>query len=131
MTESVHNNVEAQAKLHLPGSKAFVPQDDRLHGFYTTRSYLHHYARLSGISQQLKPEQVNERIDKLLQQCCVGLNHIEISSFGTEYFTLILLIGIVDKLAAWALGRVKVGQEKMIIMVVLMLSLVGLVMFGS
>lgn len=68
VTESVQSNVEAQAKLHLPGSKAFVPQDDRLHGFYTTRSYLQHYARLSGISQKLKPEQVNERIDKLLQQ---------------------------------------------------------------
>ena len=68
VTESVHSNIEAHAKLSLPGLKAFVPQDDRLHGFYTAKSYLQHYARLSGIYSQLAPEIVNARIDKLLQQ---------------------------------------------------------------
>jgi ABC-type multidrug transport system ATPase subunit len=50
--------------VHLPGSCAFVPQEDQLHGFYTCRSYLKHYARLAGI--RLTPA-VNDEIDELLK----------------------------------------------------------------
>ncbi len=60
ITDSVQSNVKAQALVHLPGQSAFVPQDDRLHGFYTCRSYLKHYARLAGMPN---PEQ---EIDRLL-----------------------------------------------------------------
>jgi len=49
--------------VHLPGESAFVPQDDRLHGFYTCKKYMHHYARLSGLPND---ESTNERIDMLL-----------------------------------------------------------------
>lgn len=35
--------------MNLPGQDAFIPQEDHLHGFYTCRSYLRHYARLSGL----------------------------------------------------------------------------------
>ena len=68
LTESVHSNVEAHAKLSLPGLKAFVPQADHLHGFYTAKSYLRHYAHLSGLAFQLRQDEVNERIDTILQQ---------------------------------------------------------------
>lgn len=64
----VHSTVEAHAKLNLPGMKAFVPQDDRLHRFYTAKSSLQNYSRLSGISRQVKLEELEARIDKLLQQ---------------------------------------------------------------
>lgn len=50
--------------MNLPGSCAFVPQDDQLHGFYTCEGYLQHYARLAGI--QLTPA-VNDEIHELLQ----------------------------------------------------------------
>ena len=68
--ESVHSNVQAYAKLRLPLNKAFVPQDDRLHGFYTTRSYLQHYARLSGLTRRQSVDQVNARIEDL----CINLD---------------------------------------------------------
>ena len=60
--------MEAHAKLSLPGLKAFVPQADHLHGFYTAKSYLRHYAHLSGLAFQLRQDEVNERIDTILQQ---------------------------------------------------------------
>lgn len=63
ITDSIQTNVEARAELYLPGASAFVPQDDRLHGFYTCRSYMQHYARLSGLPIN---QETNERIDRLL-----------------------------------------------------------------
>lgn len=50
--------------VRLPGASAFVPQEDRLHGFYTCQGYLHHYARLSGMSLREDPQPT---IDALLQ----------------------------------------------------------------
>jgi ABC-type taurine transport system ATPase subunit len=50
--------------VHLPGARAFVPQDDRLHGFYTCGSYLKHYARLSG--QTMTPK-IQEEMNNLLK----------------------------------------------------------------
>lgn len=47
----------------LPGANAFVPQDDRLHGFFTVKSYMHHYSRLAG----LKPTpELDQEIDDLI-----------------------------------------------------------------
>ncbi len=48
----------------MAGASAFVPQDDRLHGFCTCEGYLHHYARLSGLSLREDPE---PKIKALLQ----------------------------------------------------------------
>jgi ABC-type multidrug transport system ATPase subunit len=50
----------------LPGHASFVPQDDRLHGFFTVKSYMQHYARLSGL--KIPPEELEDKIDTLLGQ---------------------------------------------------------------
>uniref|UniRef100_A0A7S2Y9R9 ABC transporter domain-containing protein n=1 Tax=Entomoneis paludosa TaxID=265537 RepID=A0A7S2Y9R9_9STRA len=65
ITDSTQSNVLANADVQLPGLSAFVPQDDRLHGFFTCRSYLMHYARLTGIQDDPK---IHEKIDTLLKQ---------------------------------------------------------------
>ena len=65
ITDSIHSNVEARAKVFLPGVSTFCPQDDRLHGFYTPRSYMRHYARLAGLADS---DETAARIDKLLKQ---------------------------------------------------------------
>jgi len=65
VTDSIQANVKAHAELNLPGASAIVPQDDRLHGFYTCKKYMEHYARLSGLTLN---EETNQRIDKLLKQ---------------------------------------------------------------
>jgi ABC-type multidrug transport system ATPase subunit len=61
----MQTNVAAAATVNLPGYKAVVPQDDRLHGFYTCKKYMQHYARLAGIGLT---DETNERIDTLLRQ---------------------------------------------------------------
>jgi ABC-type multidrug transport system ATPase subunit len=43
ITDNIQSNVTCRAQVHLPGVSAMVPQDDRLHGFYTVQSYLEHY----------------------------------------------------------------------------------------
>ena len=35
----------------LPDNDAYVPQDDRLHEFYTCQQYMEHYARLTGMKK--------------------------------------------------------------------------------
>jgi len=50
MTDSLPSNANGAADVHMPGTTAFVPQDDLLHGFFTVRSYLKHYANLSGLA---------------------------------------------------------------------------------
>ena len=52
--------------VKMPGQSTFVPQDDRLHGFFTVKSYMQHYARLSGL--QLPKDMLDEKIDKLIGQ---------------------------------------------------------------
>jgi len=64
VTNNIQSNIKSYGKIHLPGTSAFVPQDDRLHGFYTCRSYLKHYARLSGT--RITPA-INNEIDELLK----------------------------------------------------------------
>lgn len=39
--------VDACGQVCLPDNDAYVPQDDRLHEFYTCQTYMEHYARLS------------------------------------------------------------------------------------
>ena len=67
--------------VHLPGETAFVPQDDRLHGFYTCRKYLEHYARLSGIS---KLPETKDKIDNLLKS--MGLSDQAKTKVGDIFF---------------------------------------------
>mmetsp|Transcript_40197 Transcript_40197/g.45745 ORF Transcript_40197/g.45745 Transcript_40197/m.45745 type:complete len:641 (-) Transcript_40197:176-2098(-) len=64
ITDNIQINLKSHGQVHLPGTTAFVPQDDRLHGFYTCRSYLKHYARLSGT--RITPA-INNEIDDLLK----------------------------------------------------------------
>lgn len=52
--------------VHLPGLSAFVPQEDRLHGFFTVKSYMHHYARLANVG--LPKEKLETRIDDLVSK---------------------------------------------------------------
>lgn len=65
LTNAIPAGVAAKADLaNLPGDMAIVPQDDRLHGFFTCRSYLQHYARLAAIPS----DAASPRIEELLQQ---------------------------------------------------------------
>lgn len=66
LTGSLSINSRAVADIHLPGLSAFVPQDDRLHGFFTVKSYMRHYARLSHIKMPRK--ELEESIDALIAE---------------------------------------------------------------
>jgi len=66
LTDSLSTNSTAEANVHLPGHSSFVPQDDRLHGFFTVKSYMQHYARLSGM--KLSKQELEKKIDGLLAQ---------------------------------------------------------------
>jgi ABC-type multidrug transport system ATPase subunit len=43
-----------------------VPQDDQLHGFFTVKSYLQHYARLTRLSASISKRELDERITSLM-----------------------------------------------------------------
>lgn len=47
VTGMLGSSVDACGQVCLPDNDAYVPQDDRLHGFYTCQNYMEHYARLS------------------------------------------------------------------------------------
>ena len=81
VTDSIPSNVEARADVCLPGMSAFVPQDDRLHGFYTVRSYLKHYASLAGIAEG---QATDEKIDNLLSK--LGLSDQADTIVGDIFF---------------------------------------------
>ena len=63
----------------LSGGKAFVPQDDRLHGFYTVQQYMVHYSHLSG----RKADQAH--IDEILTN--VGLISHKDTIVGDIFFS--------------------------------------------
>lgn len=63
--DAVPSGVTAKGIVRMPGSTAFVPQEDQLHGFYTCRSYLHHYARLCGIPLSAATPRVEELLKQL------------------------------------------------------------------
>jgi len=66
VTDSIQSNVTATALVeHMTGHSSFVPQDDRLHGFFTCRSYMKHYTRLAGIAQQ---PGIDDKVETLLRQ---------------------------------------------------------------
>ena len=50
----------------MPGHSSFVPQDDRLHGFFTVKSYMNHYAKMANV--KLSRKELDEKIDSLLKQ---------------------------------------------------------------
>ena len=49
LTGMLGDSVHASGQVALPDNDAYVPQDDRLHGFYTCQMYMEHYARLVGM----------------------------------------------------------------------------------
>ena len=49
MLGTLGSSVLASGHVALPDDDAYVPQDDRLHSFYTCQSYMRHYARLNGM----------------------------------------------------------------------------------
>jgi ABC-type multidrug transport system ATPase subunit/ABC-type multidrug transport system permease subunit len=63
ITRSIQSNIIAEGDVNLPGPLAYVPQDDRLHGFYTVKKYMEHYARLAGIA---KSEERDENIANII-----------------------------------------------------------------
>lgn len=73
LTNSMPTNVLARANVgfHHFRSKnrvnAYVPQEDRLHGFFTCKKYLEHYARLShdGSSPAIGSDRINEMLSSL------------------------------------------------------------------
>lgn len=73
--------MDARADVLLPGASAFVPQLDHLHGFYTPRTYLKHYARLAGIAHQ--PD-INNKIEALLKK--LGLTDAGDTIVGDIFF---------------------------------------------
>eukprot|EP01082_Thalassiosira_pseudonana_P013797 g12356.t1.1.5e17418b.1.5e1746ac g12356 g12356.t1 contig6:1757240-1758742(+) len=48
LTGTLGSSLHAFGRVSLPDNDAYVPQDDRLHVFYTCQSYMEHYARMSG-----------------------------------------------------------------------------------
>jgi len=66
LTDSLAVNSRAVANVHLPGQLALVPQDDRLHGFFTVKSYMQHYAILSGMHNNLSKNELNTKIDTII-----------------------------------------------------------------
>jgi ABC-type multidrug transport system ATPase subunit/ABC-type multidrug transport system permease subunit len=60
LKNNIPRQVKAKGVIHLPGAGAIVPQDDQLHGFYTCRSYLQHYARLCGIPREIAASRIEE-----------------------------------------------------------------------
>lgn len=49
ITGTITGGLKADGEVNLHGgNNGFVPQDDRLHGFYTCRKYMRHYTRLAG-----------------------------------------------------------------------------------
>ena len=65
IADHVPMNIVAKVGINIQKDSAYVPQDDRLHGFYTCKSYMKHYAKLVGIS---KHGDIDQRIDTLLEE---------------------------------------------------------------
>jgi len=64
ITGSISGGAVAKGEVNLPGASSYVPQGDRLHGFYTCEGYLRHYARLAGLKIN---EDTETNIDYILQ----------------------------------------------------------------
>jgi len=67
LTDSLPGNAKGSADVHLPGITTFVPQEDLLHGFFTVKSYMKHYASLSGLHKKYSRSEIDEKIDKLIK----------------------------------------------------------------
>lgn len=75
MLGTLGDTVFASGHVALPDDDAYVPQDDRLHSFYTCQSYMEHYARLNGIQP--------------LVDCCCSPRQIPITSNKIDVDALI------------------------------------------
>mmetsp|Transcript_24824 Transcript_24824/g.37099 ORF Transcript_24824/g.37099 Transcript_24824/m.37099 type:complete len:556 (-) Transcript_24824:651-2318(-) len=66
ITGNISSSVKVQGEVSLPGTNAYIPQDDRLHGFYTCYTYMKHYARLSGKKNNSETEtDINNILESL------------------------------------------------------------------
>jgi len=65
LTDSLPVNASGSADINLPGTTAFVPQDDMLHGFFTVESYMRHYANLAGV--KLPRKERKAKTDELIK----------------------------------------------------------------
>jgi len=70
LTGSISGGAVANGTVHFPNGTAYVPQGDRLHGFYTCQGYMMHYARLSGMEINVETMRT---IDHLLES--LGLSN--------------------------------------------------------
>jgi len=64
LTGSISGGAIANGEVDLAGSKSYVPQGDRLHGFYTCNDYMKHYARLAGMELN---DDTNQYIDEIFE----------------------------------------------------------------
>jgi len=64
LTGSISGGAIGKGEVNFPNGNAYVPQGDRLHGFYTCYGYMMHYARLSGLAIN---EETKQTIDSLLK----------------------------------------------------------------
>ena len=67
--------------VFVPGVNGIVPQDDRLHGFFTVKSYMLHYARLTGMPHT--PE-LDQNIEELIKN--LGLTDETNTIVGDLFF---------------------------------------------
>lgn len=81
IADYVPMNIVAEVAINIQNDGAYVPQDDRLHGFYTCKSYMKHYAKLVGIS---KNGDIDQRIDTLLEE--LGLADHDNTRVGDIFF---------------------------------------------
>jgi len=70
LTGSISGGLTARGEVNFPNRSAYVPQGDRLHGFYTCYDYMLHYARLSGLNIN---DETKRTIDNLLES--LGLSN--------------------------------------------------------
>ena len=70
LTGSISGGAVANGTVNFPNGSAYVPQGDRLHGFYTCQGYMMHYARLSGMEINVETMRT---IDLLLES--LGLSN--------------------------------------------------------
>lgn len=84
ITDNIQSNVVAKGQVALSSSSSLVPQHDHLHGFYTCRSYMKHYARLSGAYHSHTTKEIEDRIDKILSQ--LGLQEQRDTIVGDLFF---------------------------------------------
>ena len=97
VTGMLGSSVDASGQVMLPDNDSYVPQDDRLHDFYTCQQYMEHYARLSGM--------------KKLFDCCNGKKAADKGDDDDEEAAKSLTPSV-EKLIAEILDEVGLSAQK-------------------